>query len=60
MHPVRTALFPGRKMLASPAELDLVAVGRALLADPARANKIRDGREHELVTFAPEHVATLT
>ena len=36
------------------------AVGRALLGDPAWANKIRDGRENEIVTFTPEHVATLT
>lgn len=40
-------------------EFDLVAVGRALLADPAWANKVRDGREREIVTFAPEHLAAL-
>lgn len=41
-------------------EFDLVAVGRALLADPAWADKIRDGRENEIATFAPEHMAALT
>ena len=41
-------------------EFDLVAVGRALLGDSAWANKIRDGRENEIVTFTPEHAATLT
>ena len=40
-------------------EFDLVAVGRALLGDAAWANKLRDGREDEIVTFAPEHMATL-
>ncbi|MFB5268293.1 NADH:flavin oxidoreductase [Paenibacillus enshidis] len=35
-------------------EFDLVAVGRALLADPAWANKIRDGRIDELISFTDE------
>ncbi len=33
-------------------EFDLVAVGRALLSDPAWADKVRDGREDEIVTFS--------
>ncbi|MBB6692821.1 NADH:flavin oxidoreductase [Cohnella xylanilytica] len=40
-------------------EFDLVAVGRALLADPAWASKIRDGRFDELIPFRPEAVQTL-
>ncbi|RRJ65147.1 NADH:flavin oxidoreductase [Paenibacillus oralis] len=40
-------------------EFDLVAVGRALLADPAWASKIRDGRFDELVLFTPEAEQTL-
>lgn len=41
-------------------EFDLVAVGRALLSDPAWANKIRDGQEDEIVTFSAEHQETLS
>ncbi|XOK59678.1 NADH:flavin oxidoreductase [Paenibacillus elgii] len=40
-------------------EFDLVAVGRALLVDPAWANKIREGRTAELVPFTSEAVKTL-
>ncbi|MEK7794079.1 MAG: NADH:flavin oxidoreductase [Candidatus Hydrogenedentota bacterium] len=38
-------------------EFDLVAVGRALLADPDWANKLRDGREDEIIAFEmPKHM----
>ncbi|MCZ8519611.1 MULTISPECIES: NADH:flavin oxidoreductase [Paenibacillus] len=40
-------------------EFDLVAVGRALLIDPAWADKIRDGRTDELIPFTPEALKTL-
>ncbi len=40
-------------------ETDLVAIGRALLVDPAWAAKIRDGRIAELVPFTPEATKTL-
>jgi 2,4-dienoyl-CoA reductase-like NADH-dependent reductase (Old Yellow Enzyme family) len=40
-------------------EVDLVAVGRALLVDPAWAEKIREGRLRELVPFTPEALKTL-
>ncbi|MDQ0116515.1 NADH:flavin oxidoreductase [Paenibacillus harenae] len=40
-------------------EFDLVAVGRALLVDPAWVNKIRDGRAAELIPFTSEAVKTL-
>jgi len=40
-------------------EFDLVAVGRALLADPAWASKIRDGRFDEVIPFSPEAIKTL-
>ncbi len=39
-------------------EFDLVAVGRALLADPDWPIKIRDGRQDEIVTFEPKHMGT--
>ncbi|MBI3735900.1 NADH:flavin oxidoreductase [Candidatus Sumerlaeota bacterium] len=37
-------------------EFDLVAVGRALLADPDWPKKIQEGREAEIVTFEPKHM----
>ncbi|MCJ8012891.1 NADH:flavin oxidoreductase [Paenibacillus sp. KQZ6P-2] len=40
-------------------EFDLVAVGRALLADPAWATKIREGRFEDLKPFTPEVLKTL-
>lgn len=40
-------------------EFDLVAVGRALLADPAWVTKIRDARTDELVPFTGEALQTL-
>ncbi|WP_336790029.1 NADH:flavin oxidoreductase [Paenibacillus sp. MMO-177] len=40
-------------------EFDLVAIGRALLVDPAWASKIRDGKLTELVPFTPEALKTL-
>ena len=39
--------------------VDLVAVARALLVDPAWAAKIREGRIGELVEFTPEATKTL-
>ncbi|SHE11675.1 NADH oxidase [Chlamydia abortus] len=40
-------------------EFDLVAVGRALLADPEWAAKIREGRLSELIPYTPEALNTL-
>jgi 2,4-dienoyl-CoA reductase-like NADH-dependent reductase (Old Yellow Enzyme family) len=40
-------------------EFDLVAVGRALLNDPAWANKIREGRTNEIISFSPDSTKTL-
>ncbi|WP_282942763.1 NADH:flavin oxidoreductase [Paenibacillus sp. RC67] len=40
-------------------EFDLVAIGRALLVDPAWANKIREDRTAELIPFTSEAVKTL-
>lgn len=40
-------------------EFDLVAVGRVLLADPAWASKIRDGKLDELIPFTRESALTL-
>ena len=41
-------------------EVDLVAVGRALLVDAAWAEKVRDGRFAELLPFNPEALKTLS
>jgi 2,4-dienoyl-CoA reductase-like NADH-dependent reductase (Old Yellow Enzyme family) len=41
-------------------EVDLVAVGRALLGDPAWAAKVRDGRSKELLGFTVEALKVLT
>jgi 2,4-dienoyl-CoA reductase-like NADH-dependent reductase (Old Yellow Enzyme family) len=41
-------------------EFDLVAVGRALLVDPAWAAKVRDGRLDELKPFTPEALRSLS
>ena len=40
-------------------EFDLVAVGRALLADPEWAQKVLEGRESELVPFTREAINNL-
>ena len=41
-------------------EFELVAVGRALLSDPAWSAKVREGREADIVEFQREHMAVLT
>lgn len=41
-------------------EFDLVAVGRALLGDPAWAKKIRDGHTEELQAFSRDALASLS
>lgn len=41
-------------------EFDLVSVGRALLSDPAWANKLAAGEEHALIGFDPAHFGALT
>jgi 2,4-dienoyl-CoA reductase-like NADH-dependent reductase (Old Yellow Enzyme family) len=40
-------------------QVDLVAVGRALLVDAAWAAKVREGRVSELIPFVPEALTTL-
>ena len=40
-------------------DFDLVAVGRAMLSDPAWAKKVRDGRLNELQPFTPEVLKSL-
>ncbi|WP_341282114.1 NADH:flavin oxidoreductase [Paenibacillus sp. FSL H8-0537] len=40
-------------------EFDLVAVGRALLVDPAWADKVQGGRQDELIPFTPAALQTL-
>ncbi|MFP6583870.1 MAG: NADH:flavin oxidoreductase [Candidatus Hydrogenedentota bacterium] len=41
-------------------EFDLVAVGRALLSDPAWANKVQASKEDEIVAFDLAHMKVLT
>lgn len=41
-------------------EVDLVAVGRALLVDPAWASKLYDGRLDALLPYTPDALATLS
>ncbi|WP_020501354.1 NADH:flavin oxidoreductase [Sciscionella marina] len=40
-------------------EFDLVAVGRALLADPEWGQKVLEGRERELIPFSKDAIQTL-
>ena len=40
-------------------DFDLVAVGRAMLADSSWAEKVRDGRFADLAAFTPEVLKTL-
>ncbi|MHA7963268.1 NADH:flavin oxidoreductase [Paenibacillus sp. CAU 1782] len=40
-------------------EFDLVAIGRALLSDPAWANKVREGRLDDVLPFTRESLASL-
>ena len=40
-------------------DFDLVAIGRALLQDPLWAQKVREGRTHELMDFERSAMATL-
>jgi 2,4-dienoyl-CoA reductase-like NADH-dependent reductase (Old Yellow Enzyme family) len=40
-------------------EFDLVAVGRALIADPAWAEKVRTGRFDDIVLFSPQALTSL-
>ena len=40
-------------------EFDLVAVGRALLADPQWADKVREGRFEDIAPFSREALKTL-
>jgi 2,4-dienoyl-CoA reductase-like NADH-dependent reductase (Old Yellow Enzyme family) len=47
-------------MRVAQGEFDVVAVGRALLADPAWARKVKQGRLAELRPFTKEALATLT
>ncbi len=39
-------------------EFDLIAIGRALLSDPEWANKMKSGKEREIVIFEPSHLAS--
>jgi 2,4-dienoyl-CoA reductase-like NADH-dependent reductase (Old Yellow Enzyme family) len=52
-------LAPMVRMVES-GDVDLVAVGRALLVDPAWAEKVQAGRFDELQAFTPEALKTLS
>lgn len=41
-------------------EFDLIAVGRALISDPAWGNKIQQGQEKSIANFSPANLQTLT
>ena len=58
-HPAaRTSLTRLLQMMRAD-EFDLIAVGRALLADPEWASKIRDGRDDEIIPFSRLSLARL-
>jgi 2,4-dienoyl-CoA reductase-like NADH-dependent reductase (Old Yellow Enzyme family) len=40
-------------------DFDMIAVGRALIANPDWANKVRAGKVSELKNYSPESLATL-
>jgi 2,4-dienoyl-CoA reductase-like NADH-dependent reductase (Old Yellow Enzyme family) len=40
-------------------DFDLIAIGRALIANPDWANKVKAGKLDELEPFSPEKLATL-
>lgn len=55
----RTAHMDRLLEMLARGDFDLVAVGRALLSDPAWAAKVRDGRLDELRPFTPEALKTI-
>jgi 2,4-dienoyl-CoA reductase-like NADH-dependent reductase (Old Yellow Enzyme family) len=55
----REALIDRLLEMLARGDFDLVAVGRAMLADPAWASKVRDGRFSDLSAFTPEVLKTL-
>ena len=55
----RSAHFDRLVEMLARGDFDLVAVGRALLADPCWTSKVRDGRFSELQPFTPEALKTL-
>jgi 2,4-dienoyl-CoA reductase-like NADH-dependent reductase (Old Yellow Enzyme family) len=58
--PARQVGFEAVVAMIERGDADLVAVGRALLVDPAWAEKVRDGRLDELLPFTPEALKTLS
>jgi len=56
---VSTDLSPLAARVAA-GEFDIVAVGRALLVDPAWARKVKEGRLDELKPFTKEALETLS
>lgn len=55
----RTAHIDRLAEMLARGDFDLVAVGRALLADPAWASKIREARVDDIRVFTPEALKTL-
>ena len=58
--PAENAGFENLVELFERGDFDLVGVGRALLVDPAWANKIRDGRLDELKPYTAESLGFLS
>jgi 2,4-dienoyl-CoA reductase-like NADH-dependent reductase (Old Yellow Enzyme family) len=56
----RSAHFDRLAEMLARGDFDLVAVGRALLADPCWTSRVRDGRFGELRAFTPDVLKTLT
>jgi 2,4-dienoyl-CoA reductase-like NADH-dependent reductase (Old Yellow Enzyme family) len=56
----RAASLDGLLARLERGEFDLVAVGRALLQDPAWLAKVRQGRVDQIADFTPEAFATLS
>ena len=55
----KPASLDGLLMRLERGDFDLVAVGRALLSDPAWARKVREGRDNELKDFSRQDMAVL-
>ena len=69
---IEVDMFEGKRVLTTPSsltlveeklqnkEFDLVAVGRALLADPNWANKMKNNQLNKVIPFSSDSLATLS
>lgn len=58
-HPVAQSSLSRLTQMMQAEEFDLIAVGRALLADPEWADKIRRGQEEDIIPFSRRSLARL-